>query len=120
MKETVNVNGIAKGGPYSHAVVVDDLIFVSGQTGQVQGKETNFTEQFENAMKKISAILKECGSSLEKCVKFCVYMARSEEFQKMNELFGKYFPQNPPARTTLVAGFVLPEILVEIDIIASK
>ena len=57
---------------------------------------------------------------MEKIINTSVFLTKAGDFQKMNELFGKYFPNNPPARTTLVAGFVLPEILVEIDIIASK
>ena len=47
-------------------------------------------------------------------------MAKKDDFKTMNDLFGKYFPQNPPARTTLVAGFVADGIHVEVDVIASK
>lgn len=120
MNEIVNVDGLGKGGPYSHAVVSDNMVFVSGQTGQVPGNAGDFSKQMESAMGKISEILKACGSSLEKCVKVSVYLARGDDFQKMNELFGRYFPRSPPARTTLVTGFVLPEILVEIDTMATK
>ncbi len=120
MKEIVDIEGLAKGGPYSHAVVSNNLIFLSGQTGQAQGGTADFGSQLENTMRKISEILRACGSSLEKCVKVSVYLARGEDFQKMNELFGRFFPHSPPARTTLVTGFVLPEILVEIDIIATR
>jgi 2-iminobutanoate/2-iminopropanoate deaminase len=120
MKKAIDVAGLPKGGPYSHANVAGDLVFVSGQTGQVAGKETTFTQQFENSMEKIKTILEGCGASLDKVTKISVYMSRKEDFKVMNELFGKYFPSNPPARTTLVVGFVAEGISVEVDVIATK
>ena len=50
MKKTIDVSSLPKGGPYSHANVAGDMIFVSGQTGQVAGKDTTFTQQFENSV----------------------------------------------------------------------
>ena len=120
MKKSIVVSSLPKGGPYSHANVAGEFVFVSGQTGQVSGKETTFSEQFENAMEKIKKILEASGSSLDKVVRISVYMARKDDFKTMNDLFGKYFPQDPPARTTLVAGFVADGIHVEVDVIASK
>ncbi|MBX8632668.1 MAG: RidA family protein [Thermoplasmata archaeon] len=120
MNNTIDVAGMPKGGPYSHAVVAENLVFVSGQTGQTGSGKDTFETQFESAMEKISRILKEAGTSVEKVVKISVYLSKPEYFQTMNKLFGKYFPAKPPARTTLVTGFVNSEILVEIDVIASK
>ena len=120
MKKAIDVSSLPKGGPYSHANVAGDMIFVSGQTGQVAGKDTTFTQQFENSMEKIRTILEACGSSLDKVTRISVYMSRKEDFKTMNDLFAKYFPGNPPARTTLVVGFVADGISVEIDVIATK
>jgi len=119
-KKVIDVPDLPKGGPYSHAIVYGDLVFVSGQTGQVSGKETTFSQQFENAMGKIKTILEECGSSLDKVIKISVYMSRKEDFKSMNKIFGKYFPSNSPARTTLIVGFVDDNISLEIDAIAMK
>ncbi|MEM0120383.1 MAG: RidA family protein [Thermoprotei archaeon] len=120
MKKSISLADLPKGGPYSHAVVLDNLVFVSGQTGQVPGRETGFEEQFNNVMAKIKKILEEAGSSFDKVLKVSVYLANRSDFQKMNELFGRYFGREPPARTTVIAGFVDPSILVEVDVIASK
>jgi len=118
MIKKIDVDDIPKGGPYSHAIVTEELIFVSGQTGQIAGKNTTFEQQFENAVKKIDKILKNAGSSLDNVVKVSVYISNPEDFFKMNELFEKYFGVGRPARTTLVTNFVMREILVEIDTIA--
>ncbi|MEM0050444.1 MAG: RidA family protein [Candidatus Micrarchaeaceae archaeon] len=114
----INLNDIPKGGPYSHAVIAKDFVFVSGQTGQITGKTLTFEEQFENAISKISKILDESGSSLDNVVKVSVYLSSKDYFPAMNKLFGKHFPNNAPARTTIVSNFVSDEILVEIDVIA--
>lgn len=120
MKKSIDVSSLPKGGPYSHANIAGEFVFVSGQTGQIEGKETTFTQQFENAMKKIKDILEASGSSLDKVVRISVYMAKKEDFKTMNDLFGKYFTQNPPVRTTLITGFVADGIQVEVDVIALK
>ena len=57
---------------------------------------------------------------MDKVVRISVYLANRQDFKTMNDLFGKYFPQNPPARTTLVTGFVADGIYVEVDVIALK
>lgn len=120
MKEAVDVKNLPKGGPYSHANVIKDLIFVSGQSGQILGKEITFNEQFNNTMNKIESILSSCGSSMQNIVKISVYLSSSDYFKNMNDLFSKYFPEKPPARTTLVTGFVSSEIKVEVDVIAFR
>ncbi|MEM0097538.1 MAG: RidA family protein [Conexivisphaerales archaeon] len=118
MSKSINVAGLPKAGPYSHAVIFGDLVFVSGQVGDV--KDPSFEGQFNGAMSRIKKVLEESGSSIEKVLKVTVYLSDRSDFQKMNELFGKHFSKNQPARTTLVTEFVLPEAFVEIDVIASK
>lgn len=113
----IDVEGLPKAGPYSHAVLANGFIFVSGQLGTVQGRELGFEEQFRNAIEKISRILREAGSSLSDVVKVTVYLADAKYFSEMNRLFQEYFPHRP-ARTTVVTGFIDPKALVEVDVIA--
>ncbi len=57
---------------------------------------------------------------MENIINTSVFLTKAGDFQKMNELYSRYFSTNPPARTTVVTGFVNSEILVEIDVIAQK
>ncbi len=118
-KKVINVSALPKGGPYSHAVIAGNLVFVSGQTGQISGKKTNFEEQFNNAMDKIKEILEESGSSLDRVVKTTIFLDDAKYFKDLNELYGKFFKNSPPARTAIVSGFVANEVLLEIDVIAA-
>ncbi len=120
MNKAINVPDIPKGGPYSHAVVSGDHIFLSGQTGNVPNRVLNFDQQFDNAMEKIKKILDASGSSLNDVVKVSVFLAYGGDFNRMNDLFGRYFKDNPPARTTVVTGFASEGVLVEIDVVAAK
>lgn len=117
-KKVINVSALPKGGPYSHAVIAGNLVFVSGQTGQIPDKKINFEEQFNNAMNKIKEILEESGSSLDNVVKANIFLADSKYFKNVNELYEKFFNRFPPARTTIVTSFVTNEAMVEIDVIA--
>jgi len=118
-KKIIDVPDLPKGGPYSHAIVYGDLVFVSGQTGQLPDRKTEFAEQLNNAMEKIKKILEKAGSSLDKVIKTTVYISDVRYFKDMNELYGKFFKSSLPARTTIVSGFVADNVLVEIDVIAS-
>ncbi|PYB68426.1 hypothetical protein DMB44_03540 [Thermoplasma sp. Kam2015] len=118
-KKVIDVSDLPKGGPYSHAVVSGNLVFVSGQTGQVPDKKTGFSDQFNIAMEKIRKILQQAGSSLDNILKTTVYIADARYFKELNDLYGKFFKSSPPARTTIVSGFVADDVLVEIDVIAS-
>ena len=120
MKETINLKDLPKGGPYSHAVVNNGVVYLSGQTGNIPGKQLTFREQFNNAVEKIGKVLEASGSSLDKVLKVSVFLSKSEFFQEMNDLFGKYFGKNPPVRTTVVTGFTSPEVLVELDVTATR
>ncbi|QRF74587.1 RutC family protein [Thermoplasmatales archaeon] len=118
MVQAVNSQKLQKMGPYSHAVISGGFVFLSGQTGNVSGAQTTFETQFQNTVEKISDILKLCESSLDFVVKCNVYLSDAKNFQKMNELYAVQFTKNPPARTTLVTGFVSPEVLLEMDVVA--
>ncbi len=114
MRENVEVEGLPKAGPYSLAVKYENLVFLSGQTGD----GNSFAEQFRNAMDKISKILSKSGSKLENVLKVTVYLSSGSYFGEMNSLYGEYFRSDFPARTTVVVSFPNTKIMVEIDVTA--
>ncbi len=115
MRKAIIVDGIKRGGKYSHAVVCDSRVFLSGQLGFNGHNQDDFSSQFEGAMKNISKVLSETGKDLSDISKLVVYIKKKEDFVHVNEMFEKYFPENPPARTTIVCGFHDDQVLVELD-----
>jgi 2-iminobutanoate/2-iminopropanoate deaminase len=113
-------NGPRPMGVYSQAIVAGDFVFVAGQAAI--DPETNQMElgdirsETERTLKNIQAILIAAGSSLEDVVRFGVFLADLSDFAAMNEVFQKFYPTDPPARTTV--GVQLPKIKIEIDCIA--
>ena len=112
-------------GPYSQAKVVGggDLVFTSGQlpmdpeTGEITGR--TIEEQAEQVFDNIKAILVEAGTSLKNVVKVNVYLKDLADFQKMNEIYARYFTEKP-ARTTLQVAAIPKGALIEVDVIAVK
>ena len=109
-------------GPYSQAVVHNGLAFLSGQiplnpaTGQMV--EGDLTAQTERVLENIKGLLAACGSSLDLVVKTTVFLKDMGEFSQMNEVYGRYFGQNRPARSTIEAARLPRDVRVEIDAIA--
>jgi 2-iminobutanoate/2-iminopropanoate deaminase len=109
-------------GPYSQAVVHNGLAFLSGQipldpmTGQLV--EGDITAQTTRVLENLKAVLEACGSGLDRVVKTTVYIKDMGEFAKMNEVYGKYFSESPPARSTVEAARLPRDVRVEIDAIA--
>ena len=110
------------GVPYSPAIKVGNVIFVSGCPGsrdRKTGQEiTEVEAQTREALEMIKDILKEAGSSLEKVVKATMFLKDANDFATVNEVYRSYFPQNPPARTAIVTDMVLPGMLVEVECMA--
>ena len=108
--------------PLSPAVRAGDLVFVSGQvpTG-ADGKvvEGGIEEQTRQVMENIKSALALAGAGMEDVVKCLVILTDVKDFAKFNAVYATYFPQNPPARTTLEAKLVI-DIKVEIEAIAYK
>ncbi len=121
MRKIINPSNAPKPrGVYSPAVVADGFVFVSGQ-GAVNPK-TNELElgdirsETRRTLKNIEIILEAADSSLRDVVRVGVFLADINDFAAMNEVFQEFFPENPPARTTVAAQ--LPKIKIEIDCIA--
>ncbi len=109
-------------GPYSQAIRANGFIFVSGQTpidpATQQLVTGSIAEQTERVMRNLDAILKKAGSSMEKVVRCGVFLKDMNDFTAMNEVYGKFFPNHPPARTTIQAARLPKDCHVEIDAIA--
>jgi 2-iminobutanoate/2-iminopropanoate deaminase len=109
-------------GSYSQAVLSNGFAFLSGQipldpsTGQLI--EGDIAAQTARVLDNLKAVLEACGSSLDQVVKTTVYLKDMSEFARMNEVYARYFPANPPARATVEAARLPRDVLVEIDCIA--
>jgi 2-iminobutanoate/2-iminopropanoate deaminase len=110
-------------GPYSQAVVWNDLVFLSGQipldpvTGQIVAGD--IAAQTEQVLKNLQAALEAAGSSLERVLKTTVFLKNMGDFPRMNEIYASYFPENSPARSTVEAARLPKDVQVEIDCIAA-
>ena len=122
MKKIIHTDNAPKAiGPYSQAVEVNGILFVSGQipvipeTGQFpEGIEA----QTEQVMKNIGSILKEAGYGFENVVKSTCLLSDMANFKAMNEVYGKYYAVNPPARAAFAVKALPLNVLVEIETIA--
>jgi 2-iminobutanoate/2-iminopropanoate deaminase len=107
-------------GVYSQAIVADGFVFVAGQAAV--NPQTNELElgdiksETRRTLENIRAILEAAGSSLREVVRVGVFLADVADFAAMNEVYKEFFPEDPPARTTV--GAQLPRIKIEIDCIA--
>ncbi len=109
-------------GPYSQAVRVGSFVFLSGQI-PIDPSTGNFVEggvaeQTEQVLKNISAVLSASGTSLENVVKTTVFLADMNDFVAMNEVYARFFKENPPARATVQAARLPRDARVEIEAIA--
>ena len=109
-------------GPYSQAIRAAGLIFTSGQipidpaTSQIVAGDVS--AQTDRVLKNLAAILQASGSSLEKVLRCTVFLKNMGDFAAMNEVYGRYFKQSPPARSTVEVARLPKDVLVEIDVIA--
>ena len=123
MKEIIQTDQAPKAiGPYSQAIRTSGFVFASGQipidpeTGQfVAG---GIAEQTQQVIKNLSRVLEAAGSRLDRVVKTTVFLADMEEFAAMNEVYGKFFSAEPPARATVEAARLPRDARVEIEAIA--
>jgi 2-iminobutanoate/2-iminopropanoate deaminase len=109
-------------GPYTQAIKTNGFVFASGQipidpeTGEfVAG---GIGEQTEQVLKNLAAVLEAAGSGLARVVKTTVFLADMSEFATMNEVYGRFFKSEPPARATIAAAGLPRNARVEIEAVA--
>lgn len=124
MKQIIATESAPKAiGPYSQAVVHNGLAFLSGQipmdpaTGQIV--EGEIAAQTERVLENLKAVLAACGSSFGQVLKTTVFLKDMADFPTMNEIYGRYFTENPPARATVEASRLPRGVKVEIEAIAA-
>lgn len=122
-RESIASDGAPKPiGPYSPAIKTDHLIYCAGQTplnpstGELVTRSVQ--EQTERVLENLSAVLKAAGSSLENVVKTTVFLTNMSDYTAMNEVYARFFPNVPPARTTIAVVGLPRGAQVEIECIA--
>ena len=123
MREVITTNDGPKAiGPYSQAIKANGLVFVSGQvcldpqTQQLINGDV--AAQTERVLQNIAAILTAAGSSLSQVVKTTVFLKSMNDFVAMNEVYGRHFTADPPARSTVEVARLPKDVLVEVEVIA--
>lgn len=109
-------------GPYSQAVIHGNTLYVSGQIAIDQSTGNIVTDTIEKetnqVMKNLGLILKEAGTDYSQIIKCSIFVSDMGNFAKINEVYGKYFPENPPARETVEVSCLPKNVNVEISCIA--
>jgi 2-iminobutanoate/2-iminopropanoate deaminase len=124
MKDIISTDKAPKAiGPYSQATRAGGFLFTAGQvaldpaTGQIV--EGDVARQTARVMENLKAIVEAAGLSLDRAVKATVYLKDMNDFVVMNEVYARYFRENPPARSTVEAARLPRDVRVEIDLIVA-
>ncbi len=125
MKKIISASGAPTAiGPYSQAIEAGGFIFVSGQipidpkTGDVVAADIRV--QVRTVLDNAKAILSAAGVSLSSVVKTTIYLKNMSDFGPVNEVYGKYFSSEPPARATVEVSRLPKDVSIEMDLIAWK
>lgn len=120
MKEIIaTTEGARPVGPYSQAIRTNGFIFVSGQipidprTHELVGGDIE--PQCDRALRNVSAVLEAAGSSMDKVIRCVVYLQSMTDFARMNEVYGTFFKNDPPTRTTIAVAALPRDCLIEIE-----
>lgn len=111
-------------GPYSQAIAVDGWVFCAGQLGLDPASgalvEGGVAAQAERALRNLEAVLDAAGASMADVVKTTIFLAEIADFAAVNEVYARFVPDPPPARSTFAAGALPRGALVEIEAIARR
>ncbi|WP_059776672.1 RidA family protein [Staphylococcus haemolyticus] len=119
--KTINTNKAPEAlGPYSHAMVVNNLVFTSGQIpldteGNIVSDDVK--EQTKQVLDNLSVVLEEAGSDLNLVVKATIFISDMNEFQQINEVYGSYFSEHQPARSCVEVARLPKDVKVEIEVV---
>ena len=121
-KEIINTNNAPGAiGPYSQGIAVGNLVYTSGQIPlNPQSGEliTDIKEATKQSMENVKAILEEAGTSLDKIIKTTIFLKDLNDFAAVNEVYGTYFNENPPARSCVEVAKLPKDAVIEIEAIA--
>lgn len=123
MKEIIHTDDAPKAiGPYSQAVQYDQTIYCSGQIGldpaTMEFAGDDVASQAKQVMKNLEAVLNAAGSGFGNVIKCSIFLADMGDFGTVNEIYGNYFGENPPARETVAVKTLPKNCKVEISCIA--
>ena len=125
MKKTINTpDAPAPIGPYSQAVLSNDNLCLSGQialdpdTGELITE--NVVDETHRVMKNIQAIINAAGLTMDHIIKCSIFIINMDDFTEINEVYGTYFNNEPPARETIEVSRLPKNVNVEISVIAAK
>jgi len=123
MKRIVKTNKAPEAiGPYSQGVIAGNFMFISGQIAIDPDKNEmivgTIEQETEQVLKNIGAILNEAGLSYDNVVKTTVYLTDLNDFVKMNEVYARFFKNNPPARAAIQVSKLPKGAKIEIEAIA--
>ncbi|MHA8065547.1 RidA family protein [Aquirufa sp. ROCK2-A2] len=108
-------------GPYSQAVLIGNVLYVSGQIALATFEAgASIEEETDQVMKNIDAVLSEAGFTFDHVVKCSIFVKNMNDFAAINGVYGKYFTENPPARETVEVARLPKDVRVEISCIAHK
>lgn len=124
-KQIINtVNAPAPIGPYSQAVMVGNMLFISGQVALKPGSgelaNADVIEETHQVMQNLKAVLAEAGMDFSNVAKTTIFLSDMELFGQVNEIYGKYFDGDFPARETVAVKGLPKNVNVEISMIAAK
>ena len=119
-----DVDGLVKGGPYSHVVEAGGFLFVSGMLPTDPERKLAITDDIKAATELVLTNIKKAlelvGSRLDKVVKTTVFLRDTADFSDMNDVYRTFFPENPPARSCVAVKEIPGNFPLEIDVIAIK
>ncbi len=107
-------------GPFNQAIRIGNLVFTSGQAGRNRetGKMGDIRDQARRCIGNIAAVLEAAGSSLEDVVKVTVFLNNPDDWKGFNEVYIELMPEPLPARSSAIVGVRVPDMLVEMEVIA--
>ena len=122
MKKIITSNNAPKAiGPYSQAIVLNNVLYTSGQIGldpQTGDLKIGIEEQVKQVMENLKALLKEADMDFSNVVKTTIFLKSMKDFALVNQIYASYFNENPPARSCVEVSALPKGALVEIELIA--